>query len=127
MATSSGATSLTFRKATLRLNVTPQITPEGNVNLDLEVNKDSLGVSTPYGISIDTKRIKTQVLVENGGTVVIGGIFTMEEKTGETKVPFFGDLPGVGVLFRNKSVSTAKKEMLIFITPKLVSERAVVR
>lgn len=127
MATSSGATSLTFRKATLRLNVTPQITPEGNVNLDLEVNKDSLGVATPYGISIDTKRIKTQVLVENGGTVVIGGIFTMEEKAGETKVPFFGDLPGVGVLFRTKSVSTAKKEMLIFITPKLVSERAVVR
>ena len=127
MATSSGATSLTFRKATLRLNVTPQITPEGNVNLDLEVNKDSLGVATPYGISIDTKRIKTQVLVENGGTVVIGGIFTMEEKADETKVPFFGDLPGVGVLFRTKSVSTAKKEMLIFITPKLVSERAVVR
>ena len=127
MATSSGATSLTFRKATLRLNVTPQITPEGNVNLDLEVNKDSLGVATPYGISIDTKRIKTQVLVENGGTVVIGGIFTMEEKAGETKVQFFGDLPGVGVLFRTKSVSTAKKEMLIFITPKLVSERAVVR
>ena len=127
MATSSGATSLTFRKATLRLNVTPQITPEGNVNLDLEVNKDSLGVATPYGISIDTKRIKTQVLVENGGTVVIGGIFTLEEKIGETKVPFFGDLPGVGVLFKTKSVSTAKKEMLIFITPKLVSERAVVR
>ena len=127
VATSSGATSLTFRKATLRLNVTPQITPEGNVNLDLEVNKDSLGVATPYGISIDTKRIKTQVLVENGGTVVIGGIFTLEEKTDETKVPFFGDLPGVGVLFKTKSVSTAKKEMLIFITPKLVSERAVVR
>jgi len=127
MATSSGATSLAFRKATLRLNVTPQITPEGNVNLDLEVNKDAVGVSTPYGVSINTKRVKTQVLVENGGTVVIGGIFTLEDQVNETKVPFFGDLPAIGVLFKSRTVSTAKKEMLIFITPKLVSERSVVR
>jgi len=126
-ATSSGATAVSFRKATLRLNVTPQITPEGNVNLDLEVNKDSMGDKTAYGVSINTKRIKTQVLVENGGTVVIGGIFTQEDLLGETKVPFLGDLPGVGVLFKTKTISTAKKEMLIFITPKLVSERAVVR
>ncbi len=127
MATSSGATSLAFRKATLRLNVTPQITPEGNVNLDLEVNKDSMGDKTPYGVAINTKRIKTQVLVENGGTVVIGGIFTLEDQVTDTKVPFFGDLPAIGILFKTKTVSTAKKEMLIFITPKLVSERSVVR
>ena len=127
VATSSGATSLAFKKATLRLEVTPQITPDGNVNLDLEVNKDSVGATTNAGIAINTKRVKTQVLVENGGTVVIGGIFTMEEKDDENKVPFFGDLPVAGYLFRNKSRTTSKKEMLIFITPKLVSERAVVR
>lgn len=127
VATSSGATSIAFKKATLRLEVTPQITPDGNVNLDLEVNKDSVGATTSAGIAINTKRVKTQVLVENGGTVVIGGIFTMEEQDNENKVPFFGDLPVAGYLFRNKSRTTSKKEMLIFITPKLVSERAVVR
>ncbi len=126
-ATSSGATSIAFRKATLRLDVTPQITPEGSVNLDLEVNKDSLGVTTPGGISINTKRVKTQVLVENGGTVVIGGIFTLEEQEDETKVPLLGDLPFVGVLFKSTNRTSKKKEMLVFITPKLVSERAVVR
>ena len=127
IATSSGATSIAFRKATLRLDVTPQITPDGNVNLDLEVNKDSLGVTTPGGIAINTKRVKTQVLVENGGTVVIGGIFTQEEQDDETKVPFFGDLPFVGILFKSTTRSSKKKEMLVFITPKLVTERAMVR
>ncbi len=127
IATSSGATSIAFRKATLRLDVTPQITPDGNVNLDLEVNKDTPGVTTPGGISINTKRIKTQVLVENGGTVVIGGIFTLEEQEDETKVPLLGDLPFVGVLFKSTNRTSKKKEMLVFITPKLVSERAMVR
>ena len=127
IATSSGATSIAFRKATLRLDVTPQITPDGNVNLDLEVNKDTPGVTTPGGISINTKRIKTQVLVENGGTVVIGGIFTLEEQEDETKVPLLGDLPYVGVLFKSTNRTSKKKEMLVFITPKLVSERAMVR
>ena len=127
IATSSGATSIAFRKATLRLDVTPQITPDGNVNLDLEVNKDSLGVTTPGGIAINTKRVKTQVLVENGGTVVIGGIFTQEEQEDQTKVPLLGDLPFVGVLFKSTTRSSKKKEMLVFITPKLVSERAMVR
>lgn len=126
-ATSSGATSVSFRKASLRLNVTPQITPEGNVNLDLEVTNDAVGNVIAGAISINTKRIKTQVLVENGGTVVIGGIFTSSDQVNENKVPFFGDLPGVGVLFKNRSVTTAKHELLVFITPKLVSERAVVR
>lgn len=126
-ATSSGATALQFRKATLRLQVIPQITPDGNVNLDLEINKDSQGTTGPGGITINTKHVQTKVLVENGGTVVIGGIFTEEETVNEAKVPFFGDLPVVGNLFKSRTRGTKKTEMLVFITPKLVSERAVVR
>jgi type IV pilus assembly protein PilQ len=86
-ATSSGATSVAFKKASLRLEVTPQITPEGNVILDLEVNKDSRGAPTAAGPAINTKQVKTQVLVENGGTVVIGGIFTQDEQNEINKVP----------------------------------------
>ena len=102
-ATSSGATAVAFRRATLKLEVTPQITPEGNIILDLDINKDSRGETTAAGIAINTKHIKTQVLVENGGTVVIGGIFELTETENETKVPLLGDLPGVGNLFKNKS------------------------
>lgn len=123
-ATSSGATALAFKKANLKLEVTPQITPEGNIILDLEVNKDTPGTTTPGGISIDTKHIKTQVLVENGGTVVIGGIFTQDETDSETRVPLLGDIPYVGNLFKNKTKSTSKKEMLVFITPKVLSDRS---
>ena len=95
-ATSSGATSVAFRKAVLKLEVTPQITPEGNIILDLDVNKDSPGGLVAGAMSIDTKRVKTQVLVENGGTVVIGGIFELNEKEQENKVPLLGDIPAVG-------------------------------
>jgi type IV pilus assembly protein PilQ len=123
VASSSGATSIAFRKANLKLEVTPQITPEGNIILALDVTKDTVGTLTPAGFAIDTKHIQTQVLVENGGTVVIGGIFTEELQENESKVPFFGDLPGVGVLFRNRSKSTTKREMLVFITPKMLSDR----
>ena len=126
-ATSSGATSIAFRKANLKLEVTPQITPEGNVILELDVNKDSVGQATANGFAIDTKHIKTQVLVENGGTVVIGGIFELNERTDETKVPFLGDLPGVGNLFKTKSVIATKKEMLVFITPRVISDRSSAR
>ena len=93
-ATSSGATAVAFRSATLKLEVTPQITPEGNIILDLDINKDSRGETTAAGIAINTKHIKTQVLVENGGTVVIGGIFELTESENEAKVPVLGDLPG---------------------------------
>ena len=86
-ATSSGATSIAFRKAVLKLEVTPQITPEGNIILDLDVNKDSPGTPVEGGMSINTKRVRTQVLVENGGTVVIGGIFELNERESENKVP----------------------------------------
>src|SRR5690606_37534965 len=89
-ATSSGATALQFRKASLKLEVTPQITPEGNVILDVDVTKDSVGRATAAGFAIDTKHVKTQVLVENGGTVVIGGIFTQNAREEEYKVPLLG-------------------------------------
>src|SRR5690606_6841924 len=95
-ATSSGATNVEFRKASLKLEVTPQITPEGNVILDVEVSKDSVGRATAQGFAIDTKRVQTQVLVENGGTVVIGGIFEQSDREDLTKVPLLGDVPVVG-------------------------------
>lgn len=126
-ATSSGATSVAFRKANLKLEVTPQITPEGNIILDLDINKDSRGETTSAGIAIDTKHIKTQVLVENGGTVVIGGIFTLDETDSITKVPLLGDIPYLGYLFKTKSQASTKKEMLVFITPKMIVERAASR
>ena len=127
VATSSGATSLAFRKANLKLEVTPQITPEGNIILDLDVNKDSRGETTAAGIAIDTKHIKTQVLVENGGTVVIGGIFTLDESVNETKVPVLGDVPYLGNLFKSRTRTSRKQEMLVFITPKMISDRTAAR
>ncbi len=127
VATSSGATSIAFKKATLKLEVTPQITPEGNIILDLDVNKDSVGQATAAGYAINTKHIKTQVLVENGGTVVIGGIFELQESDSETKVPGLGDLPAIGYLFKTKTRNSQKQEMLVFITPRMVSDRAVAR
>lgn len=110
-----------FRKAILKLEVTPQITPEGHIILTLDVNKDSVGRVTPAGFAIDTKRVQTQVLVENGGTVAIGGIFEETEREDETKVPFLGDLPGVGYLFKSRTRSTSKSELLVFITPRLLT------
>ncbi|MEY4711199.1 MAG: hypothetical protein RIS88_649 [Pseudomonadota bacterium] len=126
-ATSSGATAVAFRRATLKLEVTPQITPEGNIILDLDINKDSRGETTAAGIAINTKHIRTQVLVENGGTVVIGGIFELTETENEARVPLLGDLPGVGNLFKNRQRSSNKQEMLVFITPKVIIERPGVR
>jgi type IV pilus assembly protein PilQ len=127
VATSSGATSIAFRKANLKLEVTPQITPEGNIILDLDVNKDSVGQSTAAGFAINTKHIKTQVLVENGGTVVIGGIYELNEVESETKVPLLGDIPVLGYLFKTRQKSSNKQELLVFITPKMVSDRTAVR
>jgi type IV pilus assembly protein PilQ len=126
-ATSSGATSVAFKKASLRLEVTPQITPEGNVILDVEVNKDSRGTLTTAGPAINTKQVKTQVLVENGGTVVIGGIFTQEEHNSIDKVPLLGDIPVIGYLFQSRVKNTSKTELLIFITPKIVTDRSAAR
>jgi len=126
-ATSSGATAVSFRKANLSLRVKPQITPDGNIIMTLDVNKDQPGVLTPAGVQINTKHVKTEVLVENGGTVVIGGIYEQTDRTDITKVPFLGDLPGLGLLFRNKSTTSSKTELLVFITPRIVNERLTVR
>jgi len=127
VATSSGATSIQFRKANLKLEVTPQITPEGNVILSVDINKDSRGTLTPQGYSINTKHVQTQVLVENGGTVVIGGIFTQDEREDISKVPVLGDVPYLGNLFKNKARISSKTELLIFLTPKVVSDQATLR
>jgi len=122
-ATSSGATSVAFRKAVLKLEVTPQITPEGAIFMDVKVNKDTPGQPTTAGPAIDTKNVQTQVLVENGGTVVLGGIYEQNTRTSVTKVPFLGDLPVVGYLFKTTSKQDDRTELLIFITPRIVSER----
>jgi type IV pilus assembly protein PilQ len=119
----NGATTLAFKKAVLKLEVTPQITPEGNIILDLDVNKDSRGETTTQGVAIDTKHVKTQILIENGGTVVIGGIFEMEETNQENKIPLIGDVPVVGNLFKSRTKESTKREMLVFITPKVLSDK----
>jgi type IV pilus assembly protein PilQ len=124
-ATSSGATAIAFRKANLKLEVTPQITPEGNIILDLDINKDSRGESTPDGIAINTKHVQTQVLVENGGTVVIGGIFEQTERDQVNKVPLLGDLPALGNLFKSRERIANKSELLIFITPRVLGRSAI--
>ena len=123
----NGATTLAFKKAVLKLEVTPQITPEGNIILDLDVAKDSKGVDTLAGPAIDTKHIKTQVLVENGGTVVIGGIFEMQETQTTNKIPLLGDVPVLGNLFKSNTRESEKREMLVFITPKMISDRGEMR
>jgi len=128
-ATSSGATSVSFRKANLSLKVKPQITPDGRVNLTVDVSKDSPNtqIATGAGVAIDTKHIKTEVLVENGGTVVIGGIYTQDERTITTRIPVLGDLPYVGFLFKHNEKKDNKTELLVFITPKIISESVSLR
>ena len=126
-ATSSGATSISFRKAVLSLKVRPQITPDGNIIMLLDVTKDAVGARVTTGVEISTKHVKTEVLVENGGTVVIGGIYEQEDRTDVTKIPFFGDLPIIGFFFRNSQTRSLKTELLVFITPRIVTERLTVR
>jgi type IV pilus assembly protein PilQ len=127
-ASSSGATSVSFRKANLSLKVKPQITPDGRVTMSLDINKDTPStLSTGAGIAIDTKHIKTEVLVENGGTVVIGGIYTQTINSATTRLPFFGDLPYIGWLFKNREWNDDKNELLVFITPRIVSEGLALR
>ena len=127
VATSSGATSITFRKANLRLEVTPQITPDGNVVLEVDVNKDSVGQETRSGFAIDTKHVRTQVMVEDGGTVVLGGIYQQSERGTQSKVPLLGDIPLLGVFFRSTGRSQEKTELMVFITPKIVADRPSTR
>ncbi|HNH23914.1 MAG TPA: type IV pilus secretin PilQ, partial [Accumulibacter sp.] len=128
-ATSAGATSIAFKKANLSLKVKPQITPDGKISMMLDVNKDTPNtlLSTGAGVAIDTKHVKTEVLVENGGTVVIGGIYTQTVRNTTQRIPFFGDLPYIGFLFKNKEIIDDKTELLIFVTPRVVTESLAVR
>jgi type IV pilus assembly protein PilQ len=128
-ASSSGATTIQFKKAVLALKVTPQITPDNRIIMDLTVSKDSVGqvIVTSFGVnvpSIDTREIVTQVLVNDGQTVVLGGIMETEFRETENKVPWLGDIPGLGVLFKSKSKTENKDELLIFITPRILREGA---
>ena len=126
-ATSSGATSIQFKKANLKLEVTPQITPDGNVILMVDVAKDSRGVAVGSSFAINTKHVKTNVQVENGGTVVLGGIFTQTEIDSELKVPLLGDIPVLGRLFRSTRRTRDQTELLIFITPRIITDSPIVR
>jgi type IV pilus assembly protein PilQ len=126
-AASSGATTVEFKKAVLSLKVTPQITPDNRIILDLNVKKDSVGqvVVTSGGVnvpSIDTREISTQVLVNDGQTVVLGGILETEERKDEQKVPYLGDVPVLGRLFKTTRTRNNKDELLIFVTPKILHE-----
>lgn len=120
----SNSPQIQFQEANLRLTVTPQITPEGHVILSVMVNKDSLGAITPDGREINTKEVKTKVLVENGGTVVIGGIYEHEEASSRTKVPFLGDVPVLGSLLRSSGRQARRTELLVFLTPRVITELA---
>jgi len=126
-ATSSGATSIVFREAVLALEVTPLITPDDRVDLTLEIKKDSIGENVPTSLggtipSIDTRSIQTRVLVDNGQTIVLGGIYEQITRTDRSKVPVLGDIPGLGVFFRNEAVQNDKAELLIFVTPTIIKE-----
>lgn len=121
-ASTAGATNIQFKKAVMSLKVKPHITPDDNVIMDLAVHRDSKGEITKDGPAIKTKQVNTQVLVENGGTVVIGGIYVQDERTQVTKVPVLGDLPYVGFLFRGTSKFDNRDELLIFITPRILKE-----
>ncbi|MBN9427753.1 MAG: type IV pilus secretin PilQ [Burkholderiales bacterium] len=126
-ATSSGATAIQFKKAVLKLEVTPQITPEGSVILAVEVSRDNAAELLPTGVAIDTRRVQTQVLVENGGTVVIGGIYEQTERNRVNKVPFLGDIPVVGNAFKNTERTNDRTELLVFLTPRVVTDTALAR
>ncbi|WP_449414419.1 hypothetical protein [Pandoraea soli] len=116
------ATSVQFRKATLRLEVTPLITPDGQVILDVDVRKDSVGQAVAQGFAVDTRHVKTQVQVEDGGTVAIGGIYQEERRDSRAGVPWLSDVPLLGALFRNRANEDRRTELLVFLTPSVVPE-----
>lgn len=128
-ASSSGATSVSFKEAVLQLEVTPHITPDDRVIMDLKVNKDSPDFSrSVLGVPpVDTRSLETSVLVDNGETVVLGGVFERNKTTSRSSVPFFGDLPAVGVLFRQEQQQDKNSELLIFVTPKILKDTLAIR
>ncbi|VAW78469.1 Type IV pilus biogenesis protein PilQ [hydrothermal vent metagenome] len=121
-ASSSGATAVSFKEAVLQLKVTPQITPDDHIIMDLQVNKDSVGQVFAGVPSIDTRSVTTTVLVDNGETLVLGGIYEQETGVQAERVPFFGSLPGVGWLFKTEAKTNNKQELLIFVTPKIIKQ-----
>lgn len=121
-ATGEGNATISFKKAVLSLKVTPQITPDDRVIMDLLIKKDSVGDIFDSVPSINTREISTQVLVENGETVVLGGVYEEATNDGMSKVPFLGDLPLIGALFRSTTKRDSKEELLVFITPKIIKE-----
>jgi type IV pilus assembly protein PilQ len=129
---SSGATTIQFKKAVLSLTVTPQITPDNNIIMDLQVHKDSVGeIISTGGLggtvpSIDTRAVQTQVLVADGQTVVLGGIYETERRESIKKVPYLGDIPFLGAMFRSKQRVDNKAELLIFVTPRILEEGATI-
>ncbi len=126
-ASSSGATAISFKKAVLSLKVTPQITPDDRILLDLHVNQDTQGAVIAGGIPvINTKNVSTQVMVDNGETVVLGGVYTRTKNNIVDRVPFFGDLPYVGFLFKRTQETTGKNELLIFVTPKILKDNLTI-
>ena len=124
LAGANGAVSIAFRKANLRLEVTPQITPDGSITMNLQVHKDSVGQSTPAGFAIDTKHVSTQVRVEDGGTVMIGGIYETNENSNRAGVPGLREMPGFSWLFGNRTRRHSKQELLIFLSPKMLQQGA---
>jgi len=121
-ASSSGATSVSFKEAVLQLKVTPQITPDDRIIMDLQVSKDNVGQVYSGVPSIDTRNVSTRVLVDNGETLVLGGIYEQERGKQTERIPFFGSLPGVGWLFKTDSKTDKKQELLIFVTPKIIKQ-----
>ena len=117
----NGVSGIQFRRASLKLEVEPRITPEGRVILDLDIAKDSVGKPTAGGPAIDTKHVRTRVEVEDGGTVSIGGIYESQDRDDVTRVPLLGKIPLLGALFRHRAVREQRSELVIFITPRIVA------
>ncbi|MFT3734682.1 MAG: type IV pilus secretin PilQ [Rhodocyclaceae bacterium] len=128
-ASSSGATTISYRKAVLSLKVRPHVTPDGRISMTIDVNKDSVNsqVSLSYGLAIDTKHVSTQVLVDNGGTVVLGGIYQQTTTNNTTKIPLLGDVPVLGYLFRENEKADTKTELMIFVTPRIMADNMASR
>ena len=121
-ASSSGATSTSFKKAVLSLSVTPQITPDNRIMLDLNVSQDTQGQIVSGIPTINTRNVKTQVLVDNGETVVLGGIYQQTDRHQVNSTPFFGDLPVLGFLFKERRTEKTRQELLIFVTPRILKD-----
>jgi type IV pilus assembly protein PilQ len=111
-----------FRKANLRLEVTPKI-QDGSIQMDVEISKDTIGTKTEQGYAIDTKHLRSQIMVEDGGTVVIGGIFLQIEREDVLRIPFLGEIPILGNLFKHQAKITDKTELLVFLTPTLINHK----